>query len=89
VANPGTQQMQLIPVNLTAQQQQPIKFKAQLASDFMCSGSQGGQVDVELDLFETGTMTVGLQPHTVHLLVGKPLTQAQYKAAVAASKIQQ
>jgi hypothetical protein len=68
------------PLNLSAQQKQPLKFKAKLAEDFMGAGSKGQTVDVELDLFGVGHAWVGDTRHAARVLLGRPMSEQQMEA---------
>jgi hypothetical protein len=68
------------PLNLSAAQKQPLKFKAKLAEDFMGAGSKGQTVDERLDLFGEGFVRVGDGDHIVQLLVGSRVTAVDLEA---------
>lgn len=64
----GSQQL-LKPIKLPSKLQAPISFEAELLQDWN-GGKRGQKVAVELDLFDSGTVSIGETLWSVQLLLG-------------------
>jgi hypothetical protein len=73
VAGTGWSQQLLKPVGLPSKLQAPWKFMAELQQDWLGS-KKGDTVPVELDLFDSSTVTIGPNMWGVQLLVGPAVT---------------
>jgi hypothetical protein len=76
VAGTGWSQQLLNPVRLPSQLQAPWTFTAELQHDWLGS-KKGDTVPVELDLFDSSTVTIGPNTWGVQLLLGPAVTTGE------------